>query len=69
MPDRLFHGSTTILAAVVVGLLALIAVQLFASSLLAWRTFGAGFLSSTQWDPVRDAYGALIWLQQQPWET
>jgi phosphate transport system permease protein len=59
VPDRVFRVSTGLLAAMVVLLLVLIGIQLGASSLVAWRTFGLGFLTSTDWDPVRDLYGAF----------
>jgi phosphate transport system permease protein len=59
VPDRIFRSSTAILAVLVAGLLLLIAIQLGASSAVAWQTFGLGFLTSTDWDPVRELYGAF----------
>ena len=34
-------------------------VQLAFASGEAWSEFGLGFFVSTEWDPVRDLYGAL----------
>ena len=41
-------------------LLGAIIVVLFIGGLPAFRTFGFGFLSSSDWDPVQDQYGALV---------
>lgn len=57
--DRLFRGITRIFAWTIVALLILLAIQLAASSREAFERFGLGFVISTDWDAVRDLYGAL----------
>jgi phosphate transport system permease protein len=41
-------------------LLGAIIVVLFLGGLHAFRTFGPGFLTSDDWDPVQDIYGAAV---------
>jgi phosphate transport system permease protein len=57
--DRLFRLLTTGLAASILVVLMAIAVQLAITATPAVRTFGLGFVTGTDWDPVRDHYGAL----------
>jgi phosphate transport system permease protein len=59
LPDRLFRGSSRIAALTVVVLLFAIGVLLAWNSKLTWQTFGLGFITGTDWDPVKDIYGAL----------
>ena len=47
------------MAAAVVALLVLLALQLLLSSREAFERFGLGFVVSTEWDAVKDLYGAL----------
>jgi phosphate transport system permease protein len=41
-------------------LLSAIIVVLFLGGMQAFRTFGAGFLTSDDWDPVQEIYGAAV---------
>jgi phosphate transport system permease protein len=41
-------------------LLGAIIVELFIAGLPAFREFGLGFLTSTEWDPVREVFGAGV---------
>jgi phosphate transport system permease protein len=43
----------------VIVLLGTIGVLLTVSSRVTWETFGLGFVTSTEWDPVAGLYGAL----------
>jgi len=58
--DFLFRLATRLFAFLVLLLLAGIIVSLVAGSLPALRTFGPGFLTSTQWNPVTEQFGALV---------
>jgi len=57
--DRLFRWATAAFAAGAIVALAAMAVQMTRASALSLRHFGPGFVTSTEWDPVRDLYGAL----------
>ena len=61
--DRLFKWVTWLFALVILGLSAGLLYQLAASSRLSFRTFGFHFLTSRDWDPIRQLFGALpfIW--------
>ena len=59
LADVVFRGSSRIAAGVVVALLILIALLLFVNSRLTWQTFGLGFITGTEWDPVAGIYGAF----------
>lgn len=56
----LFRGLTRASAAGVLVLLAAIIVSLVMGSMPAIDAFGFGFLTSSEWDPVNDEFGALI---------
>jgi phosphate transport system permease protein len=58
--DRLFAGVATAAGVGVLLLLGAIIVMLFIGGLPAFRQFGFGFLTSTDWDPVNDIYGAVV---------
>ena len=58
-PDRAFKFGSGFFAVGVVFLLVAIGLLLFASSRLAWQTFGLSFITGTDWDPVAGIYGAL----------
>src|SRR6266853_5300328 len=58
--DLLFRLATRSFAFLVLLLLAGIIVSLVAGSLPALRSFGLGFLSSPQWNPVTEQFGALV---------
>jgi phosphate transport system permease protein len=47
-------------AVLVLVLLGAIIVELLLGGLPAFRAFGAAFLTSTEWDPVQDIYGAGV---------
>ncbi len=58
--DMLFRGLTRTSASAVLILLAAIIGSLIMGSMPAIREFGFGFLTSSEWDPVNDEFGALI---------
>ncbi|MFZ5502295.1 MAG: phosphate ABC transporter permease subunit PstC [Pseudomonadota bacterium] len=58
--DALFRNLTRVSAFGVLALLAAIIFSLVMGSMPAIRTFGFGFLTSSEWDPVNDQFGALI---------
>ncbi len=58
--DLLFRLATRSFAFLVLLLLAGIIVSLLAGSLPALRAFGPGFLTSPQWNPVTEQFGALV---------
>ncbi len=57
--DAAFRGTTRVFAFGVLLLLGGIIVALAAGSLLAFSTFGWGFLTSQAWNPVKENFGAL----------
>jgi phosphate transport system permease protein len=57
--DRLFKWLTLLMALSVLGLIVLIGYELAQASTLALRKFGWHFLTSTDWDPVSEQFGAL----------
>ena len=58
--DLLFRNLTRVSAFAVLTLLAAIIVSLIIGSMPAIRAFGFGFLTSSDWDPVSEQFGALI---------
>jgi phosphate transport system permease protein len=58
--DLLFRSLTRISAIGVLILLGAIIVSLIMGSMPAIRAFGFGFLTSSEWDPVKEQFGALI---------
>ena len=58
--DLLFRLATRFFAFLVLLLLAGIIVSLVAGGLPALRAFGPGFLTSAQWNPVTEQFGALV---------
>jgi len=58
--DLLFRSLTRVAAFGVLALLAAIILSLVIGSMPAIEAFGFGFLTSSDWDPVNDKYGALI---------
>jgi phosphate transport system permease protein len=58
--DFLFHKLTFAFALSVLLVLAGIIVALIIGALPAFREFGPAFISTVEWDPVNDQYGALI---------
>ena len=57
--DRVFRGITWLFALAIVGIVVVMAVEMTRHSWLAFQRFGWGFLTGTQWDPVREQFGAL----------
>ena len=58
--DRVFAALATSAGISVLVLLGAIIVMLFVGGLPAFRAFGLRFLTSTDWDPGRDIYGAVV---------
>ncbi|MFC0268785.1 phosphate ABC transporter permease subunit PstC [Kushneria aurantia] len=58
--DRVFRQLSGLCALIVLGLIMAIAVALVIGAWPALRQFGVGFVTSTQWNPVTDEYGALV---------
>ena len=56
--DLLFEGVTGLAGAAVVGLVILIAIEVFNQASGAISKFGIQFVYSRVWDPVRNVYGA-----------
>src|SRR5688572_25269554 len=57
--DLTFRRLTALFAGSVVVVLAWMAIQMGIASKLSLAEFGFGFITSRDWDPVRDQYGAL----------
>jgi phosphate transport system permease protein len=58
--DFLFHKITLLFAATVLLALAGIIVSLAIGAAPAFKEFGASFITTVEWDPVEDKFGALI---------
>jgi phosphate transport system permease protein len=58
-PDIAFKWVAGIAASMIVILIVLVGMELYWGSRLSLSKFGAGFLWSSEWDPVQDRYGAL----------
>lgn len=58
--DHLFRGITGLFAAGIVALFVAMLVALWIESRPAIHAFGLGFLTSTQWNPVTNKFGAVI---------
>ena len=56
--DRIYRTLTTAFAVAIPVLLAFIAFEVVAAAWPALRQFGVGFLTSSEWDPVRLQFGA-----------
>jgi phosphate transport system permease protein len=57
--DTAFRVFLTIAAMTVLVTLAAILINLFTGGMQAFQVFGLHFIWGTEWDPVRDVYGAL----------
>src|SRR3989454_11672646 len=57
--DRAFRWLTSLMALSVFVLICLIGYELAHGSQLAFRKFGWRFLTSSEWDPVAEQFGAL----------
>jgi phosphate transport system permease protein len=60
MQDFLFHKVTFLFALSVLLVLAGIIVSLIIGAWPAFKEFGPAFITTVDWDPVNDRYGALI---------
>ena len=60
MLDILFRNVTRLSAFAVLALLLAIIVSLIIGSMPAIRAFGFGFLTSPEWNPVTEQFGALV---------
>jgi phosphate transport system permease protein len=58
--DFIFHKVTMLFAASVLLVLVGIIVSLVIGAVPAFKEFGLGFITTVEWDPVNDKYGALI---------
>ena len=58
--DRLFRHVTRFFAFLVLALLVGILMSLLIGSLPSIRAFGFGFLTSAEWNPVTEKFGALV---------
>jgi phosphate transport system permease protein len=58
--DWLFKNLTRFFALVVFSILGAIVISLVHGSSLALEKFGVGFLTSSDWDPVREQFGAVV---------
>jgi len=58
--DFIFHKVTLLFAAFVLLVLIGIIVSLAIGAAPAFREFGAGFITTNEWDPINDHFGALI---------
>ena len=57
--DRAFRYVTGAFAVGALLTLAAMALEMIRASALSLRTFGPGFVTSSDWDPVRETFGAL----------
>lgn len=60
LAERVFHILTGGAAWVVLALLLAVAYSMLSGGWLAFRTFGFGFITSTNWDVVHGQFGALV---------
>ncbi|MHB8848477.1 MAG: phosphate ABC transporter permease subunit PstC, partial [Burkholderiales bacterium] len=60
LQDKLFINATRLFAFIVFALLLSIIISLIIGSLPSIQTFGFHFLSSSQWNPVTQKFGALV---------
>jgi len=60
MPDKAFRGTTRVMAFLLFGTVMGILISLFIGAYPALKKFGFGFLTSTEWNPVTENFGALV---------
>ena len=58
--DKLFYHSTRLCALAVLLVIIAIIISLIIGALPALKKFGFGFISSTDWNPVTEEFGALV---------
>ncbi len=56
--DRIYRGATFAFALAIPILLLFIALEVFVGGWPAFRAFGFGFLTSSEWDPMNERFGA-----------
>ena len=56
--DRVFEGVAAVFAGLIVVVVILIAWALWSGSAISRSAFGFGFITSREWDPVNEVYGA-----------
>lgn len=63
LSDRVFNIILAVCGAIVLALIFILALSLMKGSTKALAHFGGGFIVATNWDPVREDFGALpfIW--------
>src|ERR1039457_5588959 len=59
MGDRLFKWMTVFFASLVLALVVLTAGSLYSTSQASLKAFGWGFLTSSEWDPIKQVFGAV----------
>lgn len=57
--DRIFRAALTLAACAIPVLLGFLVYELYQGSRLAMARFGAGFITSSIWDPVAEQFGAF----------
>ena len=57
--DKMFKNITLFFAVIVVVLMVWMVIALLVQSKLSIKKFGFSFITSTEWDPVQDMFGAL----------
>jgi len=60
--DRVFRTIGAAFAALAIVLVAALAIQMTRASTESLSKFGLGFLTSSEWDPVHDRYGAVSFI-------
>lgn len=60
LPERVFHLVTGGAAWLVLLLLVAVAWSMASGGALAFKTFGFGFITSSEWDPVSKQFGAFV---------
>lgn len=60
MLDRIFRGATRLFAIFVLAVVIGIVISLLVGAYPALKKFGFGFLTSTEWNPVTNEFGALV---------
>ena len=58
--DKLFYHGTRVCALAVLLVIIAIIISLVIGALPALKKFGFGFISSTDWNPVTEEFGALV---------
>ncbi len=60
LQDFVFHKTTMLFAGSVLAVLVGIIISLVIGAIPAFREFGPAFITTVEWDPVNDKFGALI---------